>query len=48
MYKILTFIWKKKYFQFRDYFQDFGNTTHTHGIGNFSRVLLKVGEKMHD
>jgi hypothetical protein len=22
--------------------------THTHGIGNFSNVLLKIGEKMHD
>jgi hypothetical protein len=30
---------------FRDFFQDFGNTTHTHGIGNFSAVLLKIGEK---
>jgi hypothetical protein len=28
----------------QDFFQDFGNMTHTHGIGNFSDVLLKIGE----
>jgi hypothetical protein len=28
----------------RNFFQDFGNTTHTHGIGNFSCVLLKIGK----
>jgi hypothetical protein len=27
------------------FFQDFGNMTHTHGIGNYSGVLLKIGEK---
>jgi hypothetical protein len=30
------------------FFPGFGNMTHTHGIGNFSDVLLKIGEKMHD
>jgi hypothetical protein len=25
--------------------QDFGNMTHTHDIGNFSNVLLTIGEK---
>jgi hypothetical protein len=25
--------------------QDFGNITHTHGIGNFSYVLLKIRKK---
>jgi hypothetical protein len=30
------------------FFQDFGNMTHTHRIGNFSGVLLKIGEKKHD
>jgi hypothetical protein len=30
----------------RVFFQDFGNMTHTHGIGNFSDVLLKIGKKM--
>ena len=25
--------------------QDFGNMTHTHGIGNFSGVLLKIRKK---
>jgi hypothetical protein len=29
----------------RDFFQDFGNMTHTHDIGNFSVVLLKIGKK---
>jgi hypothetical protein len=29
----------------RDFFQDFGNMTHTHGIGNFSSILLKIGKK---
>jgi hypothetical protein len=29
----------------RDFFQDyFGNMTHTHGIGNFSSILLKLGK----
>jgi hypothetical protein len=35
-------------FRARLFPQDFGNMTHTHGIGNFSDVLLKIGEKMHD
>jgi hypothetical protein len=26
------------------FFQDFGNMTHTHGIGNVSGVLLKIGK----
>jgi hypothetical protein len=26
--------------------QDFGNMTHTHGIGNFSDVLLKIGKNL--
>jgi dUTPase len=30
------------------FFQDFGNITHTHGIGNFSNILFKNWEKMHD
>jgi hypothetical protein len=30
-------------------FQDFGNMTHdTHGMGNFSDVMLKIGKKMHE
>jgi hypothetical protein len=29
---------------YRDFFQDFWNMTHTHGIGNFSNVLLKIGK----
>jgi hypothetical protein len=29
----------------RDFFQDFGNMIHTHGIGNFSGVLLKIEKK---
>jgi hypothetical protein len=28
----------------RDFFQDFGNMTYNHGIGNFSGVLLKIGK----
>jgi hypothetical protein len=27
------------------FFQDFGNMTHTHEIGNYSDVLLKIGGK---
>jgi hypothetical protein len=26
------------------FFQDFGNMTHAHGIGNFSDVSLKFGK----
>jgi hypothetical protein len=29
-------------------FKDFGNMNNTHGIGNFSIDLLKIGGKMHD
>jgi hypothetical protein len=30
---------------FRDFFQDFRNMTYTHGLGNFSGVLLKIEKK---
>jgi hypothetical protein len=30
------------------FLQDFWNMTHTHGIVNFSDVLLKIGKKIHD
>jgi hypothetical protein len=26
------------------FFKDFGSMTHTHGIGNFSGILLKIGK----
>jgi hypothetical protein len=32
----------------RVFFQDFRNMTHTHGIGIFSKVLVKIWKKMHN
>jgi hypothetical protein len=47
METIMKFFYKylaKKYAKFRDFFQYFGNMTHTHAIGNFSSALLKIGK----
>jgi hypothetical protein len=32
--------------QSRDFFQDFGNITHTHATENFSDILLKLGKNV--
>jgi hypothetical protein len=47
-YLIILKLYFEQYFTPGIFFQDLGNMTHTHGNGNFSNVLIKNWEKMHD